>query len=247
VTNEAKVNSYRTTARIVGGLFLAGMVVYGGGNVLAQSVLGAPDHLATVSANSMLVAVGAMGMLLAAIFDAAHGILMLPILKKSSERLAFGYLGYRIFDGAVLAVGVVFLLLQIPLGSEYLKTGAAGAPLLQSMSAVAMQGHLYAYEIAMMAVGAAGLFLTYGFYKLKLVPRFVAVWGLIGYAVHLSGSALTVVGFDLALMHTIPGGLWELFIGVWLLAKGFNASAFVSTPVKTVSTERRIEFVPSTK
>jgi hypothetical protein len=224
----AKPNTYRTTARIVGALFLAGMVFYGGGNVLAQSILGAPDHLSIVSANSMLIAIGAVGMLLAAFFDAAHGILMFPILKPHSERFAIGYLGYRLFDGALLAVGVVFLLLQIPLGSEFLKAGAAGASSLQSLSAVLMQAHMYAYEIGMIAVGVAGVLLCSMFYKARLVPRAIAVWGLIGYVVHLSGSALTVVGFDLALMHTIPGGLWELFIGVWLIARGFNASAFVS-------------------
>ncbi len=32
------------------------------------------------------------------------------------------------------------------------------------------------------------------------------------------------MGFNLSLIHTIPGGLWELFIGVWLIAKGFNPS-----------------------
>ena len=35
---------------------------------------------------------------------------------------------------------------------------------------------------------------------------------------------LEVMGFNLSLIHTIPGGLWELFIGVWLIVKGFNAS-----------------------
>lgn len=235
---EMKTN--RTTARIVGMLFLAGMVFYGGGNVLAQSILGAPDHLSTVTANSMLVALGAMGMLLAAIFDAAHGILMLPVLKPHNERLAFGYLGYRIFDGALLAVGVVFLLLQIPLGRAYLAAGAAGAPSLQALSAVTMQAHLYAYEISMIAVGVAGVMMCSVLYKARLLPRFIAGWGLVGYVVHLSGSALTVVGFDLALMHTIPGGLWELFIGVWLIAKGFSAPAAISSPVTTAFSDEPV-------
>jgi hypothetical protein len=39
---------------------------------------------------------------------------------------------------------------------------------------------------------------------------------------------LEVLGFDLLLIHTSVGGLWELFMGVWLIAKGFNPSAFAS-------------------
>jgi hypothetical protein len=41
---------------------------------------------------------------------------------------------------------------------------------------------------------------------------------------------LEVLGFNLLSIHAIPGGLWELFIGVWLIVKGFNPSAFASEP-----------------
>ena len=89
------MNTYRTTARVVGVLYLAGMVVGIGGNVLIQSILGAPDHLSTVSANSMLLAIGAMLWLMAVVGDAAHGVLMFPVLKQHSERIAVGYLGFQ--------------------------------------------------------------------------------------------------------------------------------------------------------
>ena len=69
-------DSYRTTARAVGVLFLVGMVAYGAGNILIQSLLGAPDYVSTVSANSMQVAICAISiamlMLMASAFHAAH-------------------------------------------------------------------------------------------------------------------------------------------------------------------------------
>jgi hypothetical protein len=46
--------------------------------------------------------------------------------------------------------------------------------------------------------------------------------------IHLAGAVLQVLGFDLQLIHVIPGGLWELFIGVWLIAKGFKPPATAS-------------------
>jgi hypothetical protein len=209
----------------VGAVFLAGIVVYIVGNVvLTEPILTAPDHLSTVSSHSMTLAIGAMLMLMAAVGDAAHGILMLPVLRRDHERIAFGYLGARIIDSVFLAIGVMFLLLQIPLGGEYLKAAGSDVSPLRALSAVSEQANQYAYEIGMIAVGFAGLMLCYGLYSGRLVPRPVAVWGLVGYALLLCGSVMTVLGFDLRLIHTIPGGLWELFIGVWLIAKGFSPS-----------------------
>jgi hypothetical protein len=225
MTIKEEMNTYRTTARVVGVLYLAGMAVGVVGNIIIQSILGAPDYLSTVSANSMKVAIGAMLWLMTVAGDAAHGVLMFPVLKQHNERIAFGYFGSRIVDAAFIGVHVLFVLLQIPLGSEYLKAAVPDTFYLQALSTLFVRVNLYAYQIGMIFVGIAGLMLCYMFYKVKLVPRIVAVWGLVGYATILCGSVLEVLGFQLHLIHTIPGGLWELFIGVWLIAKGFNLSA----------------------
>ena len=230
----ARISVY---ARSVGALYLTGMVVGVVGNGIILSILAATDHLAIVPANSLLLAAGAMLMLLAAVWDAAHGILMFPILKQEGERFAVGYLGYRIVDAVFIGLWILLLLLQIPLGREYLKTGGADPAFLQAVSTVTVQASQYAYEIAMMFVGIAGVLLCYVFYTARLVPRFVAIWGLAGYAIHLVGSVLEMLGFGLNLMHVIPGGLWEVFIGVWLIVKGFNTPPAPAEPT-TSSTPR---------
>src|SRR6266508_5060737 len=120
MTTKENMNTYRTTARIVGVVYLAGFVVGIGGNILIQSILGAPNRLSAVFANSMLLAFGAILWLMAVAGDAAHGILMFPVLKQHNERIAVGYLAARIVDAVFIAVMVLFFLLQIPLGSEYL-------------------------------------------------------------------------------------------------------------------------------
>src|SRR5215213_627343 len=223
------MNTYRTTARVVGILYVAGLVIGIGGMVLIQSILGAPDYLSAVSASSVLLAIGAVLWLMPAAGDAAHGVLMFPILKQQhSERIAIGYLGFRIVNAVFLAVMVLFILLQIPLASEYLKAAGSDTSFLQALSNVFMQAQLYAYNVAMTFVGVASLLLCYTLYKAKLVPRLLAIWGLVGYAIILCGSVLEVLGFGLLSIHAIPGGLWELFIGVWLIVKGFNPSAFAT-------------------
>jgi hypothetical protein len=81
----------------------------------------------------------------------------------------------------------------------------------------------------MLTVGFAGVMLNYVLYKAHLLPRALSVWGLVGYAVILVGSVLELMGVNLMLIHTLPGGLWEVFIGgVWLIAKGFSSSPALS-------------------
>jgi hypothetical protein len=78
------INTYRTTAIVVGVVYIAGFVVGIPGSGLIQSILGAPNHLSTVSANSMMLAIGAILWLMTVAGDAAHGILMFPVLKPHS-------------------------------------------------------------------------------------------------------------------------------------------------------------------
>jgi len=227
------VNKYRTTAIVVGVVYLAGFVVGIGGEILFQSILGAPNYLSTISANSMTVAIGAVLWLMAVIGDAAHGVLMFPILKPHGERLAVGYLAARIMDALFIAIMVIFILLQIPLGGEYLKAAAPDAAYLQTLGTLFKQGQLYAYQIGMSTLGVSGLMLCYTLYKAKLVPRWLAGWGLVGYAIIFGGMLSEIMGSGLGLASSLPGGLWEVFMGVWLIAKGFNSSAMASEPAKT--------------
>ena len=221
------VNTYRTTASVVGLLYILGFVVG-----IAGSALSAPGQLDTISSRSLLVAAGALLWVLAAAGDAAHGVMMFPILKQHNERVALGYFGARVVEAAIIAISALFILLQIPLGGEYLKASLSETSHLQSLGNLFTQAQLYTYQIGMIALGLAGLTLCYGLYRAKLVPRLMVIWGLIGYVCFLGGSILEVLGLNLQLLHTLPGGLWEMSIGVWLIARGFNSAAFGSDDAK---------------
>ena len=247
MTTKEGTNKYRTTARVVGVVYLLGFVVGIVGDMLIQSIIGTPDHLSTVVAGSLTLAIGAVLWLMAVIGDAAHGVLMFPVLKQHSERMAIGYLAARIVDAVFIAVMVLLLLIQIPLGSEYLKTAGTGASYLQALSTVSVQASQYAYAIGMSTLGVSGLMLCYVLYRAKMVPRFLALWGLAGYAIIFVGMLSQILGSGLGLVSSLPGGLWEVFMGVWLIVKGFNSSAFVPQTAKTSSPAVQLVSVPVTE
>ena len=134
MTTRENMNTYRTTAKVVGALYIIGFVVG-----IAGSALGTPGQLDTVSAKSMMIAIGALLWVIAAAGDAAHGVIMFPILRQFNERVALGYFGARIVEAAIIAVSALFILLQIPLGSEFLKASASDTSYLQSLSALFTQ------------------------------------------------------------------------------------------------------------
>jgi len=235
MNTKAEVNKYRTTATVVGVIYLLGFVVGLVGIGLFTSVLSGPDYLSTVSAKSTLLGFATVLWLMAVIGDAAHGVLMFPVLKQHSERMAIGYLAFRIVDATFIAIMVLFVLIQIPLGSEYLKAAASDTAFLQALSAVFAQMQQYAYQIGMSALGVSGLMLCYTLYRAKLVPGWLAIWGLVGYATILIGMLSAIMGSGLGDLSSIPGGLWEVFVGVWLIVKGFSSSTVVSQATGTSS------------
>src|SRR3982750_193768 len=99
-------SSVRRTARIIGVLFLAGFLAYGVGNLIATGIVRSGDR----SGSTALFVTGAALMLLNSAFVIGIGVLMFPILRAHDTAIAAGYLGTRIFEGVVLAIGVVSLI-----------------------------------------------------------------------------------------------------------------------------------------
>jgi hypothetical protein len=63
-------------------------------------------------------------------------------------------------------------------------------------------------------------------FRTMLVPRALAAWGLLGYAIFLTGAVAELLQIHIGLMLSIPGGLFELAFGLWLLLKGFNPDVY---------------------
>jgi hypothetical protein len=162
--------------------------------------------------------IGVVLMMVTGIAVVAIGLLMYRILKPVDQRLAFWYAALRIVEFTVSAVCGVYLLINLRVVPDHM---------------------LWVY----LPTGIGGVILTYALFVSRLVPRPIAVLGLVGYALlflsvplDLLGVVDTNNGVGLALL--IPGGLFEVAIlPAWLIAKGFrspsSASAFMSPALAT--------------
>lgn len=241
--SENKTIMNKTATRVAGALIILGYATYGiPDGTLLQPLLGTSDPLASVSANTMQLTLGALIMAINSVAVVGISVLLYPTLKQHSEWIAISYIGTRIFESIVMIGGIISLLLLVPLSQEYVQASAADASSIQVLGTMAIQGNFLAYHIAMMGLAIGSLPFCYLLYQTKLVPRVISVLGLIGYPAVLTLMLVEVFSIGVGVGPTlytlyIPGMMFELGLALWLIGKGFNSSAIVSENSSPIAPE----------
>lgn len=228
-TRRALTDSRMRYSRLIGALFLLGFLSYGVGFTLVTSVTGAPDFLATISAHKnlqIILTIGAFLMLLNSVVDVGKGVLFFPILEHHGKRTALAYLAAMLVEVVLLAVGVLALLMLVPIAHQGVDAGQAGVGSVKALGSLAVQSNTMAYQLAEMSLGFGGIFLCALLFRTRLIPRFLAMWGVIGYVLLAAGTIAEIFAIHIGLALSIPGGLFELALGCWLLIKGFAPKAY---------------------
>jgi hypothetical protein len=221
-------------SRLFGALFLAGFLVYGIGFGLVSSVTTAPDFLTTLSVHSTTLVIGAFLMLLNTVVDIGKGVLFFPIAERRGKRTALVYLAAITVQVVLLDLGVLVLLMLVPL-TEFAAGASAGWA--TGLGSLLTQANTLAYELGQGTLGFGALFMTWFLFQKRLVPRALAAWGVLGYAIHITGAVAEIFGIHIGLVLSLPGGFFELGLGVWLIAKGFSAVASMPRPALAGATE----------
>ena len=230
------MNTYRMNAVMAGALYLLGTVfgvlsVVIGGEVLVSITSGQPltgvDVLSLVAGNSPQLTGGAFLTLMMGISLMAMTVFLYPIFRKDSEELALGMLLFRgALEGTAYIISTLGLLTLVVLGSEYVATGASSAA-LQSMGNILYQflGLTGAFTSIVFLVGATCLYVS--FYRTRLIPRWLTVWGLIGVVPYMAYALLHFFHMDSGIGFYLQMVLapQEIVMGLWLVIKGFNQDA----------------------
>ena len=150
--------------------------------------------------------IGVLLMMCSGLAVVGIGLLMYQVLKSVNQRLAFWYPVFRIIEFTVSAACGVYLLIQLQVVPNYL---------------------LWVY----VPTGIGGLILSYLLLVSRLVPRPIAVLGLVGYGLFSLAVPLDLLGVlnmneGLGMLVLAPGFLFEFAVlPIWLIAKGFRPSS----------------------
>ena len=127
----------RATAAAVGTLFLVATIAGGIGLSLQESVVGGDDYLTAASAHSDRLATGVLLQLVMGVAVVAIAVVIYPVLRRGTERLAMAYVVARTLEAAIYVVSATGLLALITVSEKYVaaQDGTAYAALGQLVRA----------------------------------------------------------------------------------------------------------------
>lgn len=233
------LESHRRISTIAGALYLLTFVsiptlaLYGPVKGATYILRSGPDTAAIIGGISeVTIALAGIG----------TAVTLFPILTLQNESLALGLVAARILESATIFVGVAFILSIVTLRQE----GAGSDALVTSHALTILYNRIFLLGQSFMPA-VCDLLLGFMLYRSRLVPRGLAVIGLVGGPVLVAGYLAVLFG-GIAQHGPAAGaaallvGVFEFSLGVWLIVKGFDraAVAALASPRDTRTVERSV-------
>jgi hypothetical protein len=230
------MNPNRRIAVTAGVLFILATAAGLAGTAVLGTALDGPDYLSRLSMDGNRILVSALLSFVAACGSAGIAIALYPVLRKYSEGLALGSVGFRLIEAVFYIVGTLCLLSIFALSRQ--SAGASG----QAAASAQTVGHLlltakdlagFVFGVMAFCIGACLYYIV--FYRTNLVPRWISVWGLIAVVTLFAAALITLfdgepysVSGNLVFL-AFPIALQEMVLAVWLIVKGLSPAAIAST------------------
>ena len=215
-------------ARIFGVLFGLTFVTSIAGLILYDPVLNDADYILGDGADTR-IQLGALCEIFLVITNIGTAVVLWPIVRRQSETLALSFVASRVVESVFIAVGLISLLSVVSLREEFAGGGAdAGSLTVAGESLVAIHDFTFLLGPGF-CVGVNGLLLGYLFYRSGLVPRQLAMFGLVGGPLIFASSIAILFGAyeqtgGVGFLFAVPEIIFEAGITVYTIWKGFRPS-----------------------
>ena len=169
---------------------------------------------------------GAVLEVILVVANIATAVALYPVVKRQNEGLALGYVAARTFESTMIAVGVIAMLAVVTLRQEVAGAVDAAASVALGQALVAVHDWTFLLGPGMVGIWN-GLLLGYLMYRSELVPKGMAVLGMVAGTLLIASAIPILLGVYEAgsapqVIATAPEFVWELFLGIYLTFKGFR-------------------------
>ncbi|MCB0655386.1 MAG: DUF4386 domain-containing protein [Saprospiraceae bacterium] len=182
-----------------------------------------PNYLLS-AANDNQVVLGGILEIVVALCGIVTSIILFSVLKHQNESLAIGLIASRIVEAGTMFAGVAFLLGASSLHQQ--GADASSTPIAQTL--VAMYDRIFVLGQGFMP-GINDILLGLLLYQSRLVPRGLALLGIVGAFPLFAGYIATMFGIiertsPLAGASAVMVAIFEFSLGIYLLVKGLKKS-----------------------
>lgn len=224
------MNSERKIVKAAGALLIVQMttaiISY---SIIVEPILyGSDDFLAEVAEQTNKVRIAAILDFITTLVYFGIAVLLFPILKQYSERIALWFAGIKLSEFVTFTVSGIFLLTIVSISNDYVGMEASENSNLKSLGKHLVNARVHTQNLNLLTYCFGGWLFYYLLFAYRLVPRFISVWGIIGVFGLFTEISLSLFGSSsgsLVYILGMPLGLNEIFLGVWLMVKGFNTSS----------------------
>lgn len=210
-------------ARVFGVLFVLTFATSIPAAILFQPLLADPAGYIAGGGSDTLIHLAVLLEFLLIIANVGTAVVLYPIARRQNEILAIGFVAARVMESVFIAAGIIFVL-----GLVSLRQDSPGAADL-AVSLGALKDWTFLFGPGLVVPVGNGLILGYLMYTSGLVPRPLALLGLIAGPVLLVESLGVLFGvWELSgavALLVAPEFAWELLLGIYAAIWGFRRSA----------------------
>ena len=244
MTSRTAETSQRKAARVAGFMFLFSLIVpLLNWTFVLSKLIDTRDAVATannIMANELLFRVGITVELIMSVGIVVLALALYTILKPVNKNLALLALFWKLVEAAMVAAIVLisFIALQFSDGGTH--STAFTPEQLRAPVGFVLNVHTVLYSIPMVFLGLDMMVFFYLFFKSRYIPRILAGFGILSFALILIHALMYIVAPECAAMPVsqivfwAPSGLFEIAVGIWLLSKGLRIPERIE-PISTAT------------
>jgi hypothetical protein len=189
--------------------------------VFTAPLFGEPGFLINAAPHAVQIGQSVLIGIAMGLLSLAVACILYPIFKQQSQPIALFYFALACAGFALTVAENISMMSMLSLSKAYVETGGAQEALYQGLRVVVKETRNWTHYLSLIVSGAT-LFAFYtALLRNTLIPKPLAIVGLLAVCSQLVAVSMPVLGGDVDFRLIAPLGICQIVLALWLIAKGF--------------------------
>lgn len=185
--------------------------------------LAPPGFLVNAAPSSLQIRLAVLMAFAGGALTVGIAITAYPVIRRYSQTMALWFLALCVVSLVMEAIHNTTVLGMLSLSQRYIEAGATDAGPFVAVSAVVRSIRYWAHYTQLLFIGGWILMFYCILFRYALVPRGLAVLGLMGIILQSTGVTFSgFLGYPMIPWMAYPLAPIQLAVAIWLMAKGLD-------------------------